>query len=74
MINLEQSLSELTSLPISDRLHVVEFLWDSIPVESPIEISPEQRQELKRRLAAHQQSPDDLLSWDEVLDGLREMN
>jgi len=72
MIDITQTLMELTALPIHDRLRVVESLWDSIPAAAPVEISPEQRAELRRRIAAHQQSPEQLLAWDEVLDRLRD--
>lgn len=72
MIHIAQTLSELTSLPIHDRPRVVESLWDSTPADSPVEISPEQRAELRRRITAHERSPDQLLTWDEVLDRLRE--
>ena len=64
MIDIVQTLTELTALPIHDRLRVVESLWDSIPTDSPVEISPEQRAELQRRIAAHERSPEQLL--DEV--------
>jgi putative addiction module component (TIGR02574 family) len=72
MIDITQTLTVLTALPIHDRLRVVESLWDSIPPASPDEVSPEQRVELQRRIAAHEQSPEQLLTWDEVLDRLRE--
>ena len=61
-----------SALPIHDRLRVVQSLWDSIPADSPVEVSPEQRAELQRRIAAHEQSPEQLLTWDEVLDRLRD--
>jgi putative addiction module component (TIGR02574 family) len=51
---------------------VVESLWDSIPADTAVEVSPEQRAELQRRFAAHEQSPEQLLTWDEVLDRLRD--
>jgi len=72
MTDIAQTLTELTALPIHDRLRVVESLWDSIPADSPVEISPEQRAELQRRIAAHERSPERLLTWDEVLDRLRD--
>ena len=72
MIDIDQTLTELTALPIQDRLRVVESLWDSIPADSPVDVSPEQRAELQRRIAAHEHSPEQLLTWDEVLDRLRE--
>lgn len=72
MIDITQALAELTALPIHDRLLVVERLWDSIPADSAVEVSPEQQAELQRRIAAHERSPEQLLTWDEVLDRLRD--
>jgi len=71
MIDIDQALAELTALPVTDRLRIVESLWDSIPHDTPIEMSPDQRAELKRRIAAYRQSPEQLLTWEEVLDRLR---
>ncbi len=70
-MDMNQTLSELTSLPVSDRLRVVESLWDSIESDTPVSLSPEQRAELNRRIEAHEANPADLLSWDQVLDRLR---
>ena len=72
MIDIAQALTELTALPIHDRLRLVQWLWDSIPPDSPVEVSPEQRAELQRRIAAHERSREQLLTWDEVLDRLRD--
>jgi putative addiction module component (TIGR02574 family) len=72
MIDLNQTLAELSLLPVDDRLRVVESLWDSIPVESQVSVSPEQRKELLRRIEDRVAHPDALLTWDEVLDRLRE--
>ena len=72
MIDITQTLTELTALPIHDRLRVVESLWDSIPADLPVEISPDQRVELQRRIAAHERSPEQLLTWNEVLNRLRD--
>jgi putative addiction module component (TIGR02574 family) len=72
MIDIAQTLTELTALAIQDRLRVVESLWDSIPADTAVEVSPEQRAELQRRIAAHERSPEQLLPWDEVLDRLRD--
>ena len=70
-MDINQTLSELTSLPVPDRLRVVESLWDSIESDTPVSQSPEQITELNRRIVAHEENPDELLSWDQVLDRLR---
>jgi putative addiction module component (TIGR02574 family) len=72
MIDIRQTLADLTSLPVHERLRVVERLWDSIPADSPVELSPEQRAELQRRIAAHEETPELLLTWEEVLQRLRD--
>ena len=70
-MDLQQTLSELTSLPVSDRLRIVESLWNSIESE-PVTVSPEQREEIRRRVEAHERNPDELLTWEEVLGQLRD--
>ncbi|MCR9295540.1 MAG: addiction module protein [bacterium] len=71
-MDLQQTLSELTSLPIKDRLRIVESLWNSIDAEAPVFISKEQREELQRRIERHEKDPCELLTWEQVLDGLRD--
>ena len=71
-MNLDQTLSELTSLPVAERLRVVGLLWDSLDREAPITISLEQQAEIRRRVDAHRRNPDELLTWDQVLDRLRD--
>ena len=71
-MDLQQTLSELTSLPVKDRLRIVESLWNSIDVDTPVSISPEQREEINRRVERHESNPDELLTWEQVLDGLRD--
>ncbi len=71
-MDLQQTLSELTSLPVKDRLRIVESLWNSIDVDTPVSIAPEQREEINRRVERHECNPDELLTWEQVLDGLRD--
>jgi putative addiction module component (TIGR02574 family) len=73
-VDVNQALSELTALPVADRLRVVESLWDSIESETRVPLSPDQRAELDRRVRAHETNPDDLLSWDQVQERLRTRN
>ena len=70
-MDLNETLSELTSLSVPDRLRVVELLWDSIEPGAPISPSPEQRDEINRRIEAHEANPSEVLTWDQVLDRLR---
>jgi len=71
-LNVEHAIDELKALPVDDRLRVVEAVWDSIADEpTPVKLSPEQRAEFDRRLDAYEANPDDVLTWDEVLERLR---
>lgn len=70
-MNIQQTISELTALPVAQRLRVVETVWNSISSEAPVAVSPEDRLEIERRLDAHEAHPDELLTWDQVLDDLR---
>jgi putative addiction module component (TIGR02574 family) len=56
------------SLPISERLELVEDIWDSIAEETAVsvQISAEQRAELHQRLAAHRADPSSSIPWEQV--------
>jgi putative addiction module component (TIGR02574 family) len=57
-------LSELLELPIEERLKLVEALWESV-AEYPeaLELTPSQKQELDRRLAAYERDPAAGVPW-----------
>ena len=46
-------------LPISERIQLVEDIWDSIAEETPgaLRLTPEEGAELHHRYAAHQADP-----------------
>lgn len=61
------SLEELKQLPVSERIQLVEDLWDSIAVEkSPLGLSPQQIAELDRRLDALEENPGHGTPWSAV--------
>ncbi|MDC0935869.1 addiction module protein [Pirellulales bacterium] len=70
-MDLQQTLSELAALPVADRLRVVESLWNSMDSEA-IAVSPDQREEIMRRVKSHERNPDEVLTWEQVLDRLRD--
>lgn len=58
---------EIRSLPIPDRLQLVEQIWDSIVQdEKAFEITDHQKAELDRRIAAHEASPERGQPWEAV--------
>lgn len=64
---------EIRQLPVSNRMDLVERIWDSIVEDQcQFELTDAQKAELDRRLAAHRESPDRGASWDDVKKRLTE--
>lgn len=65
MSNIEWSA--LLKLPVSERLRLVEAIWDSIAAHpEAIALSDSEREELDRRWAECLQNPDVGSPWSEV--------
>lgn len=60
--------AEYMKLSISERIQLVEDIWDSIAAEAPdtVELSQAQKAELHRRLAAHHADPSTAIPWEQV--------
>jgi putative addiction module component (TIGR02574 family) len=60
--------TEYMKLSVSERIQLVEDIWDSIAVEFPdsIGLSQDQKTELHRRLAAHRADPTTAIPWEQV--------
>jgi putative addiction module component (TIGR02574 family) len=60
-------LSDVLELPLSERLKLVEAIWDSI-AEAPdaLQLSEEEHAELDRRLREYENNPDEGSPWSEV--------
>ncbi len=56
-MDIQQTLADLSALPIDDRLRLVQLLWDSIPAEAEVRVSDDQQIELNRRIEAHDADP-----------------
>lgn len=70
-VDIERAIDDLRTLSVEDRVRVVQAVWDSLPEQAVPPLSAAQGVELQRRLDAYEAAPNDLLSWDEVLDRLR---
>jgi putative addiction module component (TIGR02574 family) len=58
---------EIRSLPVSERVYLVEQIWDSIVEdERGFELTDAQRAELDRRMAAHDASQGRGKPWEDV--------
>lgn len=60
--------AEYMKLSVSERIQLVEDIWDSIAAEAPdtVELSEAQKAELHRRLAAHRADPSSAIPWEQV--------
>lgn len=58
-------------LSVEDRILLVEAIWDSIAAApESVPVTDAQKQDLGRRLAAHEADPKAGSTWDEVRAGL----
>jgi putative addiction module component (TIGR02574 family) len=64
---------ELFRLSTAEKIELVEELWDSIPEEDEArELTPEQREDLDRRLAEADADPDGGVPWEEARERIRQ--
>ena len=57
-------ISQLRTLPVSERIQIVEDLWDTIAAESEsMKLTDAQRDELERRLDRLERSPHEGTEW-----------
>lgn len=65
---MNTALLNFKELPISERIELVEDIWDSIAEETPgqLQLSQQDRAELHRRLSAHHADPSSSLPWEQV--------
>jgi putative addiction module component (TIGR02574 family) len=66
-MNVDKTISDLSTLPVGDRLRVVHAIWDSLPDDVELATTPEQQAELERRLTAHRADPSTAISHDELM-------
>lgn len=61
------SVADILELPVQERIHLVEMIWESIAAfPQAIEVSPELKTDLDARLADFQRNPEAGYSWDQV--------
>ncbi len=66
------SIDEIKMLDISERIILVEEIWDSIAKEQDnVGLSEYEKSVLDERLASLENNPDMLMSWDEMKDKIR---
>ena len=66
-MDVSATLQEISSLPLEERIHIVQAIWDSIAAEQAYpDLTDAQKQELDRRIDDAEANPDNVMAWDEV--------
>ena len=61
------SVADILELPVQERIHLVEMIWESIAAfPQALEVSPELKSELTIRMAEFERDPEAGYSWDQV--------
>lgn len=61
------SVADFLELPVQERIHLVEIIWESIAAfPQALEVSPELKSELNIRMAEFERDPEAGYSWDQV--------
>jgi len=67
------SIADILELPVQERIHLVELIWDSVAVApETLQISPELITELETRLTEFQANPEIGHTWSEVKSQLKD--
>ncbi|HYX27406.1 MAG TPA: addiction module protein [Pyrinomonadaceae bacterium] len=57
------------ALPLEQRVQLIDTLWESVAQEGyEPPLTPQQADELDRRLAAHRRNPDDVIPWESIME------
>lgn len=68
---MNSNVSDILELSISERIQIVEDIWDSIATEiNEVPLTDDLREELDLRLEAYHKNPEDGVSWEGLKDRL----
>ncbi|MCU0960058.1 MAG: addiction module protein [Pirellulaceae bacterium] len=70
-MTIEQVLNDISALPPSDQLRVVQAIWDRLPKGVGTELSAAQQAELDRRWTDYKADPSTTLTEDEFRERIR---
>lgn len=60
-------VEEILQLSAKERISIIEILWDSLDSEQGSNLlTPEQQQEINRRIEKHEKGEGKTFSWDEI--------
>ena len=68
----DSDVAELLKLPAEEKLRLLELLWESLSARAlALPLSDTHRSAIDEALAEHRQAPDDVLTLEQVLSGVR---
>jgi len=71
-MDITATLNEIVTLKVEDRIRLVQAIWDSIAAEQAYpELTEEQKEELDNRIAESDLNPDNVMTWEEVINSIR---
>jgi len=66
-------IKQINALSLSEKILLVEEIWDSIAIENEgFELTQTQREELDRRIKSYNENPNQGRSWEEIKSGFLE--
>jgi putative addiction module component (TIGR02574 family) len=68
MSDFESVLSAARQLPDTDRLRLIDALWDSVPPDADVPFSDEWAGEIERRVAELDAGTANTVSWSRIRD------
>ena len=69
---MSTELTDILQMSVAERIQLVEDIWDSLAASpESVPVTDAQKAELDRRLQAHAQNPDEVISWDGLKDKVR---
>lgn len=69
---IKEQIPELEKLTKAEKVRLAGELWSEAFEEKDVLLSDEQKKELKRRIEYAKEHPEEMKSWEEVRDNLKE--
>ena len=70
-MTIEQTISQISQLPIDDQLRIINTVWDQMAGESATQLSEAQRVELDARIERYKANPDSALTESQLREQLK---
>lgn len=66
-MDFAEALSAINAMSVDDRIRLAEAIWDGIEAEQELpQLTDAQKEELDRRIAAYEASPESAVPWEQV--------